>query len=189
MQVNSTSASNHQHRCVCVLNFECMKCKPRTFKHAIAAACRCQLWGAALPINSPGVPAILDPKARVGVCGDWLTGAGLQSAYLSGLALADSLAALRGRDAAAAEELALGLRTPFQLLQESTIGEFPGVQGLAAEATAAAAAGGAGGRRQGGGGGREGGRGGRGRGRGQGQGRGGEQVALTAAAAGASRGR
>lgn len=37
--------------------------------------CRVQLWGAALPLNSPKVPCILDPAARVGVCGDWLTGA------------------------------------------------------------------------------------------------------------------
>lgn len=42
----------------------------------VAAACRVQLWGAALPLNSPKVPCILDPAARVGVCGDWLTGEG-----------------------------------------------------------------------------------------------------------------
>ena len=28
---------------------------------------RVQLWGAALPLNSPRVPCILDPVARVGV--------------------------------------------------------------------------------------------------------------------------
>lgn len=31
-----------------------------------------QLWGAALPINSPRVPAIWDPMGRAGVCGDWV---------------------------------------------------------------------------------------------------------------------
>ena len=68
------------------------------------AAARAQLWGAALPLNGPGAPCILDPVARVGVCGDWLAdggveggtggGASLQAAALSGLALAERLARL-----------------------------------------------------------------------------------------------
>lgn len=92
---------------------------------------RVQLWGAALPLNSPKVPCILDPAARVGVCGDWLTGASLQSAWLSGRALADRLAALRGRSLEEAQQLAIGLQDPFVPLAEATasaaeIGEFPG---------------------------------------------------------------
>lgn len=93
---------------------------------------RVQLWGAALPLNSPKVPCILDPAARVGVCGDWLTGASIQSAWLSGQALANRLAALRGRGLAEAAELAIGLQEPFVPLAEATagaaaeIGEFPG---------------------------------------------------------------
>jgi len=90
-----------------------------------------QLWGAALPLNSPKVSCILDPAARVGVCGDWLTGASLQSAWLSGRALADRLAALRGKSLEEAQQLAIGLQDPFVPLAEATasaaeIGEFPG---------------------------------------------------------------
>jgi len=106
----------------------------------LAAPARVQLWGAALPLNSPGVPAILDPAARVGVCGDWLLGAGVQAAAASGLALARRLAALRGvpmeRCVAALEGeeeegedgLAAGLRAPFAPLGARTgpCGEFPG---------------------------------------------------------------
>jgi predicted NAD/FAD-dependent oxidoreductase len=111
---------------------------------ALAAPPRVQLWGAALPLNSPGVPAILDPAARVGVCGDWLLGAGVQSAARSGLALARRLAALRGvspdRCAAAVEgedgeeeSLAVGLRAAFAPLgaRSGGCGEFP--SSLAAE--------------------------------------------------------
>jgi len=39
---------------------------------------RCQLWGAALPLNSPRVECIWDPQSHVGVAGDWLLGAGMQ---------------------------------------------------------------------------------------------------------------
>lgn len=92
---------------------------------------RVQLWGAALPLNSPKVPCILDPAARVGVCGDWLTGASIQSAWLSGRALADRLAALRGKNIEEAAQLAVGRQDPFVPLAEATasaaeIGEFPG---------------------------------------------------------------
>eukprot|EP00879_Flechtneria_rotunda_P022075 GHRR01023291.1.p1 GENE.GHRR01023291.1~~GHRR01023291.1.p1 ORF type:complete len:455 (+),score=135.96 GHRR01023291.1:291-1655(+) len=88
---------------------------------------RCQLWGAALPLNAPKVSCILDPASRVGICGDWLTGASIQSAVLSGWALADRLAALQGRTTAEAANLAIGLDTPFQPLSEVEIGEFPGL--------------------------------------------------------------
>ncbi|KAF6245554.1 hypothetical protein COO60DRAFT_1278564 [Scenedesmus sp. NREL 46B-D3] len=102
---------------------------------------RC-LWGAALPTNTPNVPCILDAQARVGVCGDWLTGASLQSAVLSGWALADRLAVLRGVQSSAAADLGLGLTEPFQVLREAEIGEFPGVPKTAVAAAPAAAAGG-----------------------------------------------
>ncbi|WIA18940.1 hypothetical protein OEZ85_003609 [Tetradesmus obliquus] len=88
---------------------------------------RVQLWGAALPTNTPNVPCILDAQARVGVCGDWLTGASLQSAVLSGWVLADRLAALRGVQGSAAAGLGLGLTEPFKPLREAEIGEFPGL--------------------------------------------------------------
>lgn len=35
---------------------------------------RVQLWGAALPLNTPGVPCILDPDSRVGPGGRGLGG-------------------------------------------------------------------------------------------------------------------
>jgi len=49
---------------------------------------RTQLWGAANPTNAPGVPFIFDASARVGMCGDWLLGSSVESACLSGLAMA-----------------------------------------------------------------------------------------------------
>lgn len=55
-----------------------------------------QLWGAALPLNTPGTPCILDPDSRVGVCGDWLSGGSLQAAAVSGITLARQIAG-RGR--------------------------------------------------------------------------------------------
>ena len=108
-----------QPHCMCC----CAPATPSVF--------RVQLWGAALPLNSPKVPCVLDPAARVGVCGDWLTGASLQSAWLSGMALADRLAALRGKQPQEAQQLAVGLQDPFVPLSEATasaaeIGEFPG---------------------------------------------------------------
>lgn len=45
--------------------------------------------GAALPTNTPGIPCIFDPHGRAGICGDWLLGSSLESAALSGIALAD----------------------------------------------------------------------------------------------------
>ncbi|KAG2483517.1 hypothetical protein HYH03_017624 [Edaphochlamys debaryana] len=88
---------------------------------------RVQLWGAALPRNTPGVPCILDPDSRVGVCGDWLSGGSLQSAAVSGITLARQIAGLRGRSGEA--QLApfrLGLEAPFAPLKGATeIGEFP----------------------------------------------------------------
>lgn len=45
--------------------------------------------GAALPTNTPGIPCIFDPQGRAGICGDWLLGSSLESAALSGMALAN----------------------------------------------------------------------------------------------------
>jgi predicted NAD/FAD-dependent oxidoreductase len=123
----------------------------------LAAPPRVQLWGAALPLNSPQVACVLDPAARVGVCGDWLLGAGVQGAALSGLELARRMAALRGvpmdqcsaavgdasAAAAAADQdgLAMGLWAPFKPLGERTgpRGEFPS-GGAEARAVVAATA-------------------------------------------------
>jgi hypothetical protein len=92
---------------------------------------RCQLWGAALPTNSPGVECVVDPHARVGICGDWLTGSSLQDAVRSGTTLANRIAALRGvqgPDLAAHEQ---GLRQRFSPLTAgggtAEIGGFPGL--------------------------------------------------------------
>ncbi|KAL6989457.1 hypothetical protein U1Q18_015206 [Sarracenia purpurea var. burkii] len=52
---------------------------------------RLQLWGAALPTNTPGVPCIFDPYGRAGICGDWLLGSSLEAAALSGIALANHI--------------------------------------------------------------------------------------------------
>lgn len=87
---------------------------------------RAQLWGAALPLNSPGVDCIWDAEGRVGVCGDWLTGASIQSAFLSGRALARKIAASRGVSPEDHARLSEGLRAPFRPLAVSPIGEFPG---------------------------------------------------------------
>lgn len=53
--------------------------------HFLTWYCR----GAGLPTNTPSVPCIFDPVARVGICGDWLLGSSLEGAALSGMALAE----------------------------------------------------------------------------------------------------
>nr|CAD1841745.1 unnamed protein product [Ananas comosus var. bracteatus] len=53
---------------------------------------RVQLWGAALPTNTPGVPCIFDPHGRAGICGDWLLGSSVEAAALSGMSLANHMA-------------------------------------------------------------------------------------------------
>ncbi len=78
---------------------------------------RTQLWGAALPTNTPRVPAIFDAAARVAMCGDWLTGASMQDAAQSGAAAADAIVA--AIDASAARgggslaDLSAGLTARF----------------------------------------------------------------------------
>lgn len=53
-----------------------------------------QLWGAALPTNTPSTPCIFDPRGRAGICGDWLTGSSVQEAVLSGVSLGDHVSRL-----------------------------------------------------------------------------------------------
>uniref|UniRef100_A0A0A9DNB4 Uncharacterized protein n=1 Tax=Arundo donax TaxID=35708 RepID=A0A0A9DNB4_ARUDO len=48
---------------------------------------RVQLWGSALPMNTPGMPCIFDPLGRAGICSDWLTGSSIEAAVLSGMSL------------------------------------------------------------------------------------------------------
>lgn len=42
-----------------------------------------------MPKNTPNVPCIFDPLGRAGICGDWLLGSSVESAALSGMALAN----------------------------------------------------------------------------------------------------
>ena len=76
---------------------------------------RTQLWGAALPSNSPKVPCIFDGDARVGMCGDWLLGSSIEAAASSGLAMAALLAgACAGRRGDAdLSDLSCGLHARF----------------------------------------------------------------------------
>ncbi|KAI4303006.1 hypothetical protein MLD38_038688 [Melastoma candidum] len=91
---------------------------------------RVQLWGAALPINSPRIPCIFDPRGRAGICGDWLLGSNLESAALSGMSLANHIADYFQNGGSRPDEFAVGLHKEFQPLEGQDIGQFPG---LAAE--------------------------------------------------------
>lgn len=92
-----------------------------------------QLWGAALPTNTPRVPCIWDPIGRVGVCGDWVAeGGSMQAAALSGAAMAERIDASRGRAPTDIADLALGLTTQLKPLLGEDIGQFPGTQPPAA---------------------------------------------------------
>lgn len=85
-----------------------------------------QLWGAALPLNSPRVPCIWDPVGRAGVCGDWVAeGGSMQAAALSGKAMAEWIAASRGRKPTDVADLSLGLTTPLKPAVGEEIGQFP----------------------------------------------------------------
>lgn len=89
---------------------------------------RVQLWGAALPTNSPNVPCIFDPFGRVGICGDWLLGSSLEAAALSGRALANHIADYFQSDGICSEEFAVGLHSEFKPLEGHDIGQFPGLK-------------------------------------------------------------
>ncbi|XP_047310802.1 renalase [Impatiens glandulifera] len=89
---------------------------------------RLQLWGAALPTNSPRIPCIFDPQGRAGICGDWLLGSSLEAAALSGMGLANHLADYFGSDGSSPEEFAVGLHNEFWPLDGKDIGQFPGLE-------------------------------------------------------------
>ncbi|KAF3452312.1 hypothetical protein FNV43_RR02745 [Rhamnella rubrinervis] len=117
---------------------------------------RVQLWGAALPTNTPGIPCIFDPHGRAGICGDWLLGSNLESAALSGMALADHIemalncepeirlsikglvfdsitVAMQIADyfqsgGVHPDEYAVGLQNEFQPIEGEDIGQFPGLE-------------------------------------------------------------
>ncbi|KVH88588.1 uncharacterized protein LOC112501929 [Cynara cardunculus var. scolymus] len=89
---------------------------------------RVQLWGAALPTNTPGIPCIFDPLGRAGICGDWLLGSSLEAAALSGISLADHTADYLKSGGSRPDEFAVGLHNDFQPLQGHDIGQFPGLE-------------------------------------------------------------
>ncbi|WCJ43863.1 FAD/NAD(P)-binding oxidoreductase family protein [Euphorbia peplus] len=91
---------------------------------------RVQLWGAALPGNSCGVPCIFDPKGRAGICGDWLLGSNVESAALSGMALANHIADYIASGGNRPEEFAMGLEKEMVNVQGHDIGQFSGLQPL-----------------------------------------------------------
>lgn len=85
-----------------------------------------QLWGAALPTNSPGIPCIFDSQGRAGICGDWLLGSSLEAAAISGMAMADHIADYFQSEGSRGDEFNIGLHNEFQPLQGYDIGQFPG---------------------------------------------------------------
>ncbi|CAI7883397.1 unnamed protein product, partial [Closterium sp. NIES-54] len=100
-----------------------------------------QLWGAALPLNAPttaaggGVECIMDASTRVGLCGDWLLAPSIQAAAVSGLAMADKIAAFH-EDAAVSDPslFSVGLDASFAAVPEAhDIGAFPDATPAAAE--------------------------------------------------------
>ncbi|ESQ49622.1 hypothetical protein EUTSA_v10020605mg [Eutrema salsugineum] len=88
---------------------------------------RLQLWGAALPKNTPAVPCIFDPQGRAGICGDWLRGSNLESAALSGAALGKHIADFLQNGGANVEEFEIGLHDRLSPLAGHDIGQFPGL--------------------------------------------------------------
>lgn len=88
---------------------------------------RVQLWGAALPMNTPGVPCIFDPLGRAGICGDWLTGSSIEAAILSGTSLANHIANYFVSHCERPEEFAIGLHENLNQVEGHDIGQFPGI--------------------------------------------------------------
>lgn len=87
---------------------------------------KAQLWGAALPLNSPRVPCIWDAEGRVGVAGDWVhSGGSVQAAALSGRALARRIGEMRGEHPQDAAKLSQGLAERFTAVEGPDIGQFP----------------------------------------------------------------
>ncbi|CAM8932070.1 unnamed protein product [Rhodiola kirilowii] len=87
-----------------------------------------QLWGAALPTNTPGIPCIFDPYGRAGICGDWLLGSSIESAALSGIALGDQIADYFQSGTDSPDKFSVGLEKEFQPLKGHDIGQFPGLE-------------------------------------------------------------
>lgn len=112
-----------------------------------------QCRGAALPTNTPGIPCIFDPHGRAGICGDWLLGSSLESAALSGMALANHVSATSiflivnegsmsyskyfwkmqiadyfQSGEVEREKYAVGLQNEFQPLKGEDIGQFLGLE-------------------------------------------------------------
>lgn len=88
---------------------------------------RVQLWGAALPMNTPGVSCIFDPLGRAGICGDWLTGSSIEAAVLSGMSLANHIADYFVSNGDQPEEFAIGLHEDLNAVEGHDIGQFPGL--------------------------------------------------------------
>ncbi|XP_078429812.1 FAD/NAD(P)-binding oxidoreductase family protein isoform X2 [Wolffia australiana] len=91
---------------------------------------RVQLWGAALPTNTPDVPCIYDPCGRAGICGDWLLGSSIEAAVLSGISLGEHIANFFSSGGSQAEEFSIGLHNSFRPLDGHDIGQFPGLSSL-----------------------------------------------------------
>ncbi|CAN1765886.1 PSPTO_1126 [Linum perenne] len=88
-----------------------------------------QLWGAALPTNSPGIPCIFDAQGRAGICGDWLLGSNMESAALSGMALANHIGNyFENGDDGNGEEFGIGLQNEFHPIRGHDIGQFSGLK-------------------------------------------------------------
>jgi predicted NAD/FAD-dependent oxidoreductase len=79
-----------------------------------------QLWGAALPLNSPRSPCIFDGKGRVGICGDWLLGSSIECAALSGRHMAEHLKAVS--DGSCGGDLDVALNTPLIAIDAPALG-------------------------------------------------------------------
>ena len=97
----------------------------------------CQLWGAALPLNTPRHSCILDARGRVGICGDWLLGSNMEAAALSGRALAHSIRRVCDSGGTGADQLSVGLTAPLSPIDAPAFGDVP-LQGRVANAKEAA---------------------------------------------------
>lgn len=95
---------------------------------------RVQLWGAALPTNTPGVPCIFDPHGRAGICGDWLLGSNVEAAALSGMSLANRIADYFQSGGSEPDDFAIGLHEAFEVVEGHDIGQFHGLQSEKLEA-------------------------------------------------------
>lgn len=101
---------------------------------------RVQLWGAALPTNTPDIPCIFDPLARAGICGDWLLGSSLEAAALSGMSLGNHIADYFQSGGTRQNEFAVGLDKEFRAIEGHDIGQFPGLESKKQHTTEAHAA-------------------------------------------------